>query len=156
MNPDYNTVRRLIEGRFRRRIVLGLHFVLFTGAVAVTAVWMLTHQVYQGDLKNLWFLVGWAVVLFLHWLAYTLATGGALAAGALYAAINLTQRAGLPVPAAPPEALPAALVLGTIGALVGGGVATAILRIERREASSRHALTSATSGLAEAASFDAQ
>lgn len=72
MNPDFQTIRKLIERRYRRRIVFGLHLTIFTCVVGVTAWWMLTHQVYQADLKNLWYLVGWTVILFLHWLIYTL------------------------------------------------------------------------------------
>jgi hypothetical protein len=58
----------------------------------------------------------------------TLIITGAVGASALYAGIMLTRFAYLPVPGAPPEALPGAMVAGAAGALAGGVVGNFILR----------------------------
>jgi hypothetical protein len=71
----YDEIRKLIERRYRRQIMLGLHLTLFVLAAAGTTLWMLTHTVYQGDLKNLWILPGWAFFLFVHWVYFRLANG---------------------------------------------------------------------------------
>ena len=73
MKPDYQTVRKLIEGRFRRRLIFMLHFLIFMVVVGVTAGWISGHFVYPSDRENLWYLVGWGTILFVHWLVYSLA-----------------------------------------------------------------------------------
>ena len=73
MKPDYQEIRKLIEGRFRRRLLFMLHFLAFIVAVTATASWISTHYVYAGDWENLWYLVGWGAILFAHWLFYSLA-----------------------------------------------------------------------------------
>jgi hypothetical protein len=74
MKPDYQDIRKLVEGRFRRRLLFVLHFLAFMVAVTATAVWIsTTHYVYTGDRGNLRYLVGWGVILFVHWLFYSLA-----------------------------------------------------------------------------------
>jgi hypothetical protein len=73
MNPDFQEIRKLIERRFRRRALFGLHFIAFAATVIVTTWWMYSHPVYPGDWQNLWYLAGWAVIFLGHWLFYRLA-----------------------------------------------------------------------------------
>jgi len=73
MTPNYEEVRNLIERRFRRRLLFGLHFVAFMAAVLVTAWWISTHYVYPGDYGNLVYLGGWGAIFVIHWLYYLLA-----------------------------------------------------------------------------------
>jgi hypothetical protein len=72
MKPDYQTVRKLIEGRFQRRLIFMLHFLAFMVAVGATAAWISTHYVYAGDWDNLAYLGLWGVIVFAHWLYYLL------------------------------------------------------------------------------------
>jgi hypothetical protein len=75
MTPTHQEIHKLIERRFRRRLLFTLHFLAFMAAVLATAWWISTHWVYPGDWKNLAYLGGWGALLFVHWLYYNLANG---------------------------------------------------------------------------------
>jgi hypothetical protein len=70
---NYDEIRKLIERRYRRQIILGFHLAVFVLIGVGTTVWMLTHTVYEGDLKNLWLFPGWAFIVFVHWAYFRLA-----------------------------------------------------------------------------------
>jgi hypothetical protein len=80
---------------------------------------------------------------------------GALAACALYIAINLAQQIGLSAPIAPLEALPVAMILGAAGVLGGEGIAGVILRTARPGEQVAHVLTPLQRPLAETPALDA-
>ncbi len=72
MNPDFQEIRKLIERRYWRRLLFVLHFLAFMVAIIATASWLSTHYLYEAW-ENLWFLVGWGAILFVHWLFYSFA-----------------------------------------------------------------------------------
>jgi len=67
MSPDYQEIRKLIERRFRRRVLFVAHMSAFIVTLIITAWYVLTQYVYIGDWNNLWYLAGWAIILVLHW-----------------------------------------------------------------------------------------
>jgi hypothetical protein len=74
MTTSYDEIRKLIERRYRRRLIFGLHLTLFGLTVLGVAWWMMTHVVYAPDLDNLWYLVGWGIFLLVHWGYFRLAS----------------------------------------------------------------------------------
>jgi hypothetical protein len=67
MSPDYQDIRKLIEGRFRRRVVFVVHLTLFILTLVIAAWYILTQYVYDKDWNNLLYLAVWGVLLGLHW-----------------------------------------------------------------------------------------
>jgi hypothetical protein len=73
MNPDFQEIRKLFERRYRRRLLFVLHFIAFMIGVAAMVSWLSTRFMYAENMEYLWFLAGWGVILFVHWLFYSLA-----------------------------------------------------------------------------------
>ena len=72
MQPSYDEIRRMIERRYRRTLLLGLHVTAFVLVALYIGWWMLTHVVYYPDVNNLGLLLLWAFVLFIHWCYFRL------------------------------------------------------------------------------------
>src|SRR5688572_17167572 len=66
MSPTYDDIRKLIERRFRRQVLFGLHLSAFLFLSVVLGWWVLTREPVPGDMQHMWLIAAWFAVIVAH------------------------------------------------------------------------------------------